>query len=684
MIATTLFVALTLLPCATADGWDVFTNNLATDLAPIIGSSFCSYSAIRPADGRIALFGEQVSKQYLSESVSALDNFIFAMGPLGILTAVVSVIRVCGNSMLKAFVGRAQESRGAIEAELMSSTSHDVCELWNGDGVARVLGRPEILELVHDRNEKDYRSIYYDNITENSTGVIKNPSAAMYRFKEYSVTKGEHSAWAEHGSRRSSSEPASAFPPNLSLNLSISRQPSGVLLMIAVVSFLLQAGVLAFAGLAAYPYRQRFTKDGALMPPYAFPFTLVGTTLMCFGMFLCATLVDRSTKKAKWKKKPESKFPGSELVQMLWLRPGDQTVGDQVFDPFARKEDQQRYMTSEKNGGKSSPPMVYMAVGSTMTGFIFQFVGLRAMHAAIALAQLGVTLVMATLRASLRMKRSGLNLLREEGNKVHGHELDWLAMLIEDCDVWDVIGPKEHTKPELMQFSERPNRNEIARSVVIGGILDENTPNPLEVEVENVAYLQREQKNPSNPAAKKIREGEDKDADPMAKDVPRPNLAVRVMKTRARLARLTSLECDLPWDLETRYQARNLKIAIEGAMNVLYSDGVSLIEGWQKASAFCWPINCNIQAKVQDQKASAGDSQDPAYLSLRRSRDTGSGAMAPWKVDESELEAVLGLWLWSLKTAEDGSIPIKWGRLKQQRLITRCGLKGSRAAKMRP
>jgi ankyrin repeat domain-containing protein 50 len=113
-----------------------------------------------------ALFGEEVTKQYLSESLNWLDNIIFGMAPLGILTAVVSAIRVCGNSALKSFVGRAQEGRGVVEAELLSSTSHDVCELSNGDGVARVLGRPKILELVRDRDSTDYRSIYYGNVQQ--------------------------------------------------------------------------------------------------------------------------------------------------------------------------------------------------------------------------------------------------------------------------------------------------------------------------------------------------------------------------------------------------------------------------------------------------------------------------------------------------------------------------------------
>ncbi|PNP75165.1 hypothetical protein FNYG_11491 [Fusarium nygamai] len=113
--------------------WDDFSNNLATDLAPLV-----------------ALFGEQPTKQYLSECLTIEDVIIFAAAPMGVITALVSAIRVCGTPSLRAFVGRAQEGAGVAEAELCSSTSRDVCELYSNGGIARVFGRPKVLEVVHD------------------------------------------------------------------------------------------------------------------------------------------------------------------------------------------------------------------------------------------------------------------------------------------------------------------------------------------------------------------------------------------------------------------------------------------------------------------------------------------------------------------------------------------------------
>jgi hypothetical protein len=116
----------------------------------------------------LTLFGEQVAKQFLSESLSGWDNFIFAMAPLGIITAVVSVIRVRGSSSLKAFIRRAQENPGDAEAELLSSTSDTTAELWNNGGIARVFGKPTILEFVRHSDEKYYH--------------IKKPKAELYSF----------------------------------------------------------------------------------------------------------------------------------------------------------------------------------------------------------------------------------------------------------------------------------------------------------------------------------------------------------------------------------------------------------------------------------------------------------------------------------------------------------------------
>jgi ankyrin repeat domain-containing protein 50 len=147
-------------PGVAASWWDDFSNNLFTDLTPVI-----------------SLFGEEPTKQFLSESLTMLDYLISAMGPLGILTIVISAIRVRGGSSLRAFIGRAQEGLGNVESEVCSSTSRDICEMYNKGGIARVFGRPRMIELVYDPNATADEFVDEDDGNEATSG--------LYTFGEY-------------------------------------------------------------------------------------------------------------------------------------------------------------------------------------------------------------------------------------------------------------------------------------------------------------------------------------------------------------------------------------------------------------------------------------------------------------------------------------------------------------------
>ncbi|KAF0634585.1 hypothetical protein FPSE5266_20429 [Fusarium pseudograminearum] len=112
---------------------DDFTNNLVSDLAPLL-----------------ALFGERVTTQFMSQSTGWADCIALAMAPVGVITIIVSAIRVTGPRWLKAVVGRARENVAAAELEVMSSMSSEACELWNGKtkAVVRCPGTTENCEFI--------------------------------------------------------------------------------------------------------------------------------------------------------------------------------------------------------------------------------------------------------------------------------------------------------------------------------------------------------------------------------------------------------------------------------------------------------------------------------------------------------------------------------------------------------
>ncbi|KAK4109369.1 hypothetical protein N656DRAFT_783302 [Canariomyces notabilis] len=149
-----LLVGLCFVTCVGADAGDDFSNNLFSDLAPYaLQSVHCNLcgdmlTLSRAASSLLALFGERVTTQFMSQSMGWADNIVLAMAPLGVITAIVGAIRVGGPSWLKAIIGRARESRAVVEAELMSSTSNEVCELWNGQQIVRVMGEGPIREFI--------------------------------------------------------------------------------------------------------------------------------------------------------------------------------------------------------------------------------------------------------------------------------------------------------------------------------------------------------------------------------------------------------------------------------------------------------------------------------------------------------------------------------------------------------
>ncbi|KAH0607874.1 uncharacterized protein H6S33_001926 [Morchella sextelata] len=436
-------------------GWSEgsdFTNNFISDLGPLL-----------------ALFGEQVAKQFMSESMGWADSIIFAMGPLGIITAIVGAIRVGGPSWLKAIIGRARENRAVAEVELMSSTSHEVCELWNGQQIVRIMGSPEIRELIRiDKKAKARRSEGHAEmssifttleqamkkemvskvkeessfpwlsppwkITQDFTPKLKTntvcPEAQTSLSQqnpeilprpEIQQTNGGHQppsgSQKTHAPQNPMEKPVKKSAPNISLNIhDHSRRHE--LHVVAVVGTALQLFVLIYGGFATYHPQLKYQKEGSDIAVYAFPLTSIGTLFLVVGLLKNAT------------------------------------VGDQEFDSYAifAKDKRNIITTSRRNNdndpsdpsknGSSTSSEVLSSAGTVITlcGFFGQFIGLRSLHWSITLAQLGLTLIMAVLRAWVRRglaKRPYIQLLPPK------HEIDWLATRIthETCDLWRESGP---------------------------------------------------------------------------------------------------------------------------------------------------------------------------------------------------------------------------------------------------
>lgn len=394
-MATKLFLVWATLFLSThaAGGWEDFSNNLATDLAPIL-----------------QLFGEQVTLQYLAESTSVLDCIIFAMAPLDVLTAVVSVIRICGDGALKAFIGRAQEGSGVAEVALCSSTGKDIADLYQHGVITRVFGRPHILEFVHTPHQ------------ESSNSEDRIAPGGLYTFDEYQLTDRGRCEWVKDESSISGHEDLShskqflsqnMLNPNLRLNIGFQRPARWILASLAAFAVALQFSMVVYA-IWARSIRKLPMETGSLSS-YALPMTVVGTAVLCFGMLMCALMIEKSTAEENFVRKLPTKrgsssketsiTDGSPLSTLYWIQPGGQVIGDQTFHSFAYsdKGDPLRcYTKSSRRRGKSEGKLTWVASVLTIVGFIMQFVGLRNMHPSVSVFQIGCVLSMSIIRASIR------------------------------------------------------------------------------------------------------------------------------------------------------------------------------------------------------------------------------------------------------------------------------------------
>lgn len=66
-----------------------FENNAFSDFAPLL-----------------TLFGDEITKQFLSTSMGWADNILLGTAPIGIMTVIICAIRIGGNRFLNSLIGR--------------------------------------------------------------------------------------------------------------------------------------------------------------------------------------------------------------------------------------------------------------------------------------------------------------------------------------------------------------------------------------------------------------------------------------------------------------------------------------------------------------------------------------------------------------------------------------------------
>lgn len=594
-----------------ADGLSDFSNNLASDLGPLL-----------------SLFGDAVTRQYLSESTRFIDYFIFAMAPIGIISTITAVIRVCGGSSLRAFIGRAQEGQGTTEAELCTSTSADVCELFTKGGITRVLGRPDIIELIY----------ISDGDQANKNGS-KNASR-LHLFTSYLVEKSNGSCWPRMefsglgntlfnrigNATYSYTKSVDLAPkPNLSLNVGIRRQPDWAFYVVAIIGFVLQAGILVFAGSAVWLLKWNLQKSNTKTPQdYAPGVFITGTIILCLGIWLCAALIGQTTNERYYRRLPES----SDIL--YWVQPGPQIIGDQTFRSFAYSDAKPKdrlnmWISSTKDFNTNFEIITFIAVSLVLVGYIAQFIGLRGMNAWISIAQLGITLVMSVLRGILRIKRldKSHNHLDMWHDLVAGHELDWLAFDIAKQELQKLQRKSETKVPDE---STKEDASQASESKLIWYITGQH---------EKAIRLDHSEPSDHSDDASKV--------NTLGRHV---TLSNSLLQNRIQLSNLTGhfdefmdTKYYLPWKDErvrVRAKAKYLGAAISQVAATLLRNQAN---------------KKNIHLRVKAEFSYNSSRCEETVVSVKMEPPTGPDRIN-WNVDSSQLEAILGLWLWSVAREE--------------------------------
>ncbi|KAI5815823.1 hypothetical protein BZA77DRAFT_247928, partial [Pyronema omphalodes] len=457
-----------------ASGAEV-SNNLISDISPLL-----------------ALFGERYTATHRVQSFSTswVDSLLFAVAPLGIITAIVGAVRVAGPSWLRTLVGRARETRAAAEVELMSSTSHEVCEIWNGDAIVRVIGAPEIVELLYFEDlpagweECDQKQAGRSTTPDKEPQPTKlNASSEIQPMSQLDSEKGpscESNVLGTTECLKYDLDPLNPYrnatlhsqaknkkSPNISLNLSVSRN-TRELYIATFLGILVQVVVLVIAGLVSYHPGWNLIKGGTLVQHYAYPLTSGGTILLVLGMFICAGVIDQSTKETIYEKSDHIK---DFKLYLLWLQRG-QLMGDETFESYAmiaKKPVEEIWTSSRQQPGEEIPVpsavSAFATVGTfiSISGFILQFIGLRGSHWVVSIAQLAATMLMTAVRALIRRRLSNQPVIV---NLTNDFELEWLASAISTSP--DTFGSSYSS----LRAVKRPDPSETSREPAKDSLLD--------------------------------------------------------------------------------------------------------------------------------------------------------------------------------------------------------------------
>jgi hypothetical protein len=229
-------------------------------------------------------------------------SVVFAMAPIGAITAMICAIRVGGTNLLRAIIGRARESVAEPEMEFMSSTSKETREWWNGLAVVRTSGTSSLKQIAHV-------PAYPGDISPESF-ITLEPSTQENGYKLECVENHRKNSDLESPrAKKAKSGEMPEMPPNISLNCH-REIPEWERWFYALLATVLQLGVIAWSGVTCFSPKWKERLPGFKTLP-GFCLLVIGTLLLTVSMWLCAQIVDKGTVEHTWVRMVRYQSPSS-------------------------------------------------------------------------------------------------------------------------------------------------------------------------------------------------------------------------------------------------------------------------------------------------------------------------------------------------------------------------------------
>lgn len=321
---------------------------------------------------------------------------------------------------------RARDSPDDEEKEILSSTSSNVREIWDGKRVVRQTGESKTVPLVY--NPKDHtlvalydepqifsmRSTRYSGLLWKVLSILPARKFPIRHFKRFRPVPHDISPSITHNT------------PGI---------PRSTVKLLVITGLVFQATVVVVNALAVY--RWQWLKSGKPIERYAYPLWAAGTGAITIGVWLCGWVVESSSEKMVVGKR-------DELIEAQGYRPlrTELPPPTALFDAnelriiFIQKElpaqnipaysiqflNRKKMMYSRRlwpstpgyipssQAAKTWRAREYRArvtcvsIGTLLTllGFVGQNIGTRGLHWSAGLLQLGATATLTILRALVR------------------------------------------------------------------------------------------------------------------------------------------------------------------------------------------------------------------------------------------------------------------------------------------